>query len=376
MQGNVSAIMRNHYTKLVIAGVAAFTFVGMVSSSFAQYVKPKQVIVSAKIIEFQATKGVETGLSAYYTKLDRLDPFGSVIPNGNAINSADLTFPSSTAAGLSVFLDRISLHEGDFEILLQALTDENKAKILFRPRAMVPMGGPPTNIQTTQKIPYESTKVVGATTIQVVEFKDTGVTLNFQALDAIDDDGDSKTKNDSYIRLKIDATVREEGQRIIVALDDQLAASGNFSLAQNAITAPEFVSRQIITEVWLPEGQVLMLGGLYRNSENKTLSTLPWIQQGESIATGFIDRIIPGNSISAPLSSTIGNRNELEARRELVFLIKVESWSESFSLGSELGFDDTDLFDLGSDDASIESEELITDVPSGTEEGAVKGETP
>jgi hypothetical protein len=369
--------MRNNYSKIISGCMVALGLLVASSTSHAQYVKPKQVIVSAKIIEFQATKGVETGLSAYYKQIDRLDPFGNVIPNGNAINSADLTFPSSTAAGLSVFLDRISLHEGDFEIVLQALADENKATILFRPRAMVPMNPAlVTTIKTTEKIPYESTKVVGATTIQVVEFKDTGVTLNFTALDAIDDDGDPKTKHDTFIKLRIDATVREEGQRIIVALDDQLAAAGNFSLAQNAITAPEFVSRQIITTVWVPEGQVLMLGGLYRNSENKTLSTLPWIQQGESIATGFIDRIIPGNSVSAPLSSTIGNRNELEARRELVFLIKVESWSESFSLGSDLGFDDTDLFNIDVE-SDINSEELVTDIPEDDKvDDAPKGDTP
>ena len=327
----------------------------------AQYQKPKQFIVSVKIIEFQATMGLETGLSAYFKKLERPGPFGRILPNGNAIQTADLTFPSSTAAGLSVFLDRISLHEGDIEILLQALVDENKASILFRPRAMVPLNGPPTRIQTTQQIPYESTKVVGATSIQIVEFKDTGVALDFQVLDAIDDDDDPNTKHDTFIHLKIDAEVREEGQRIVVALDDQLAASGNFSLAQNAITVPEFIARKIITEVWVPEGEVLMLGGLYRNSENKTLSTLPWLKQADNFTTGLVDKVIPGNSISAPLSATIGNRSEQEIRRELVFLIKVESWVESFSLDSGLGFDDSDLWDLDFEEEN--TEDFIVDVP-------------
>lgn len=368
--------MNNLYHKIICIGLMALlpTSVSFVSS--AEYIKPKQVIVSVKIIEFQATKGVETGLSAYFTKLERPGPFGSIQANGNAINNADLTFPSSTAAGLTVFLDRISMSEGDIEIVLQALADENKASILFRPRAMVPLDpAATTNIKTTESIPYESTKVVGATTIQIVEFKDTGVTLNFTAMDAIDDDGDPKTKHDTFIRLKIDAEVREEGQRIVIALDDQLAASGNFSLAQNAITAPEFIARKIITEVWVPEGEVLMLGGLYRNSENKTLSTLPWLQQGENIAAGFFDKFIPGNSLNVPLSTTIGNQSKQESRRELVFLIKVESWSELFSIGSELGFDDTDLFDLDVNQDTVQSEDIITDVPDESADAA-NGETP
>lgn len=126
---------------------------------------PEQVVVHVKIIEFQATKGVETGLSAFFKKLPRTGPFGSVSTSGNAIDSADLTFPSSTAAGLSVFLDRISMNSGDIEVVLQALADDNKATILFRPRAMVMVGKdlPPSHITTSQMIPYETTQVVGNT---------------------------------------------------------------------------------------------------------------------------------------------------------------------------------------------------------------------
>ncbi|MFP6580952.1 MAG: hypothetical protein VCD00_00180 [Candidatus Hydrogenedentota bacterium] len=322
------------------------------------------MVVHVKIIEFQATKGVETGLSAYFKKLPRTGPFGSVSTSGNAINSADLTFPSSTAAGLSVFLDRISMNSGDIEVVIQALADDNKATILFRPRAMVMVGPnlPPSLITTSQMIPYETTQVVGNTAVQTVDFKPTGVILNLSAPEVIDDDGDWNTTHDTYIRLNIDATVTEQGQRIIVALDDKLIAGGVFTIAANAISVPEFVTRKIKTEVWVPEGETLMLGGLYSNSESKTLTSVPYLKQGENFAAGALDKVIPGNSLAIPLSATIGNQKTTETRRELVFLIRAEVWRPSFSLGSDLGFDDGDLFDISEEAPDAESENIVDNI--------------
>lgn len=309
------------------------------SSAWTQ--KPLQVIVSVKIIEFQTTKGVETGLSAYFTKVSRAQPFGQVSTSGSAINTADLTFPTSTAAGISVFLDRISLNEGEIEILLQALVDENRAFILSRPHAMIMVGEKtPTIVQTTQEIPYESTVVVGNTAVQVTKFEPTGVTLHITVPDIIDDDGDWKTRDDTYVQLDVKASVQEEGQRIVIALDDQLAGGGEDNPAQNLITVPEFISRSIDTHVWVRDGQVLMLGGLYRNTESRNISTLPWLTQAEDMAVGFVENVISGTLASSPLSATIGSRDTEEGRRELVFLIKAEAWRPAFTIVDMLGFEE------------------------------------
>lgn len=310
------------------------------SSAWTQ--KPLQVIVSVKIIEFQTTKGVETGLSAYFAKVSRAQPFGQVSTSGSLVNSADLTFPTSTAAGISVFLDRISLNEGEIEILLQALVDENRAFILSRPHAMIVVGEKiPTIIKTTQEIPYESTVVVGNTAVQVTKFEPTGVTLQITVPDIIDDDGDWNTRDDTYVQLDVKASVQEEGQRIVIALDDQLAGGGNNdNRAQNLITVPEFISRSIDTHVWVPVGQVLMLGGLYRNTESKNISTLPWLTQAEDMAVGFVENVVSGTLAASPLSATVGSRKTQEGRRELVFLIKAEAWRPAFTVRDTLGFEE------------------------------------
>ena len=288
----------------------------------------QQVQVSVKIVEFQTVKGVETGLNAYFRQRNEPRPYMRVSSGNGNITAADLTFPTSTNAGITVFLDRISNQYGDFEVVLQGLVDRNRASILAQPKAMVMVGQEvPTIIETTQRVPYEDTRVVGATAVQIVSFRDAGVSLSVQALDLIDDDGDlTGTADDTYIQLLLTAAVKEEGQRITVSLAEQAAGSSLFGGSSNAIRVPEFVSREITTTVWVRSGEVLALGGLYRDTRNKDLSTLPWLTQGEDFVNNVVQRLSPVSVGQVPLSAGLGRQSTEEGRRELVFLLKAERW--------------------------------------------------
>ena len=257
----------------------------------------KQVVVSVKIVEFQTSTRTETGLSSYLAKRANTHPW-KVGGSGVSFDSANITFPATTG-GLNVFLDRMHIGEHDLEMVLQALVDENRAFILSRPKAMVTVGSPiPTLIETTSNIPYENTVVVGSATTQITSFKATGVKMSVTSPQVIDDDGNPLTTDDTFIQLTLDVTVTEEGSRIVVALDNSIssASSSVFSGTSNAISVPTFVNRQLTTNVFVRSGQVLMLGGLYRNTKTKNISTLPWLMQGEDMA-GRINR---KNSASCP----------------------------------------------------------------------------
>ncbi|HOZ48495.1 MAG TPA: hypothetical protein PLO37_19780 [Candidatus Hydrogenedentes bacterium] len=302
----------------------------------------QQVNVSVKIMEFQTTEGIETGLSAYFQQRNKHRAFGRVTSGNGAVVNADLTFPTDTAAGITVFLDRLRMSDGDLEIVLQALEDQNRAFILSRPKALVTVGSAvPTVVQTTQQIPYENTQVVGSTAVQITSFRDTGVSLTVSCPQVVDDDGDPFTRDDTYIQLSVMADVKEEGQRITVALDD-MVAGGIFNQANNAIDVPEFVSRSVQTSVWVRHGQVLILGGLYRNTKSTSVSSLPWIGAAESKVMDGLSQVVSKELPANPLSSVLGNRSKGESRRELVFLIKAELWSHVRAnlMATEFGFDD------------------------------------
>lgn len=316
----------------------------------------QQVDVSVKIIEFQTSKGTETGLSAYFKQRLQPRPYGQVATGHGIISAASLAFPATTS-GVSLFLDRITTYYGDIEVVLQALVDQNRAFILSQPRVMVPIGAAvPTKIQTTQEVPYEKTVVVGATTVQTTAFKPTGVMLTVSALQILDEDKNPKTTDDIYIQLTLSAQINEEGQRITVALDDSIAASGTvFTRADNAISVPEFISRSMETTVWVRSGQVLILGGLYRNTKHKNLATLPWLTQGENMVNNLTNRLSPiANTPQIPLSSTFGNRNETESRRELVFLVKADMWRKSYTVAEGFGeFDELEQEEEGEEEGDV-----------------------
>ncbi len=68
----------------------------------------KQINVSVKIVEFQTTKGVQSGLSAYLVQRTKKNIYGKVVSGFSAVKNADLTFPASTSA-ITVFLDQIRI---------------------------------------------------------------------------------------------------------------------------------------------------------------------------------------------------------------------------------------------------------------------------
>lgn len=316
----------------------------------------QQVSVSVKIIEFQTHLGSETGLAGYFRQKADPRPYGRVSLGNPAITTADLTFPTTGGPTITVFLDRMTSKWGDFEAILQALVNQNRAFILSKPRALVPVGAPtPTVIQTVQEIPYENTVVVGVATQQVTEFKPTGVNLSVQANKVIDDDGDPRTTEDIYIQLTLTAAITEEGQRLSVAI------AGNTA---NTINVPEFISRSITTTVWVKHGQVLILGGLYRNTHTRTSSTVPWLIQGEELANGLIQRVTPFKAPEIPLSSGVGNKKKEEGRRELVFLLKAELWKPSYTVPGIYGIESKEE----NKSSKISPTEIITNVIGGITE--------
>ncbi len=335
----------------------------------------KQVNVSVKIVEFQTSKGSETGLSAYFKQRQSKSATGQVLTNLGYVRSADLTFPTNTTSAITVFLDQIHLPEDDMEVVLQALINQDRAFILSQPKAMVTVGSPiPTTIQTTQRIPYQNTVVVGATAMQTTAFRDTGVSLTVQAPVIQDDDGNPSTTDDTYIQLLVSAAVNEQGQQITIALDDRGVSGGIFGQSTSAIKVPEFISRSVATSVWVRHGQVLLLGGLYRNTKNRNLSTLPWLTQGENSVLGLIDRVIPTKFLGTPLSSTMSDNTSLTSRRELVFLIKAELWRPAYTVVKNLVSGKSDDEPPTKKKASLSGViQEISDIPKGLVEGVRGG---
>ncbi|MBN2311459.1 MAG: hypothetical protein JXR94_20955 [Candidatus Hydrogenedentes bacterium] len=310
-------------------------------------------------------------MSAYFARRNEDRLYGRVTSGNGAITTADLTFPMQSEGAITVFLDRLRMSEGDLELVLQALVSESRAFILSRPKTMVMVEQPtPAVIKTVQNYPYSAPVVVGNTVVQPTAFRDTGVTLQVTVPELVDDDNDWSTTDDTYIKLDVMVDVLELGTDLIIALDDRLSGA-------EQISAPTFTSRKVKTTVWVRHGQVLILGGLYRNRKTKNLSTLPWVSQAENVAVGMAERVVPGNVLAAPISATVGNRSSATERRELVFFIKTETWRPAYTVADEHGFEEFVEEKKGRikpTDVISDVVEGIVEIPKGIAEG-ISGES-
>jgi len=265
-------------------------FLGVLAEAGAQETggeeKPTQAIVEILVLEYNGNKLFDLGTSGVFA---RWAPGIAGTDPGN-LSLVDMAFPSAGPAGLGLgmFLDRISINEGQFAFLIQALEQDEKCEILSRPRLLLEMGGDKKKeVKTVQRVPYETTQVVGTRAVQITKFRDTGVTLSAQ-LNGITDDG--------FLELHLVAKVGALGPRLGVALAEQPPGS--------VLYVPEFFDRSISTDVVLADRQVLVIGALLSTEDKEVRRGVPVLSE------------IP------VLKYLFGSVSKQKSYRELIFFVK------------------------------------------------------
>jgi len=265
-------------------------FLGVLAEAGAQETggeeKPTQAIVEILVLEYNGNKLFDLGTSGVFA---RWAPGIAGTDPGN-LSLVDMAFPSAGPAGLGLgmFLDRISINEGQFAFLIQALEQDEKFEILSRPRLLLEMGGDKKKeVKTVQRVPYETTQVVGTRAVQITKFRDTGVTLSAQ-LNGITDDG--------FLELHLVAKVGALGPRLGVALAEQPPGS--------VLYVPEFFDRSISTDVVLADRQVLVIGALLSTEDKEVRRGVPVLSE------------IP------VLKYLFGSVSKQKSYRELIFFVK------------------------------------------------------
>jgi len=255
--------------------------------------KPTQATIEVLVLDYASDKLFDLGTSGIFKRREG----GPGHTGEGNLSLVDLAFPSldTSGLGLAMFLDKISIGEGAFEFLIQALEQDENVEILSRPRVLLEKGVnttkdgailPTAVIQTVEKVPYETTKVVGVTKVQVTEFKDTGVTLEVTLID-ID--------NDSVL-LQLRAAVIAAGPRLRVAIAEQPEGS--------AVLVPEFFNRSVTTEVVVGDRQILVVGALLSTEKTTSRRSIPVL--GELPLLKYI----------------FASQRDRDKYRELIFFVK------------------------------------------------------
>ncbi len=226
-------------------------------------VQPVQVLIEAVIVSVKLEKGMELGVN--FGLLDGAGRTLGVLGSGAAINAAAGFTPASvlTAGGklagnpLEGFAKadpglKFGFVDKSTTGFIKALETMGETKVLACPRLLV-LNKQRAEIHLGDRLGYSTSTQTQTSTVQTVQFQDVGTQLRLRPF----------VSSDGMIRMEI----RPERSSGIIDPEG----------------IPQINAAQVTTNVMVPDGSTIVIGGLIENEvDNKwrgvpLLSRLPWI---------------------------------------------------------------------------------------------------
>ncbi len=231
--------------------------------------KPVSVLVEATIL--QAAVNENNAFGVDFSVLGSADFADFVTAGGplNAVNSlldgndgnATNPFPLDGRANAAVSTPGNSGGPGTFKVgvvqdgvgvFLKMLDEVTDTTILSKPKILA-LNRMPSRVLVGRKVGYISTTSTDTATTQTVQFLDTGTQLYFRPF----------VTNKGDIRMELKPQVSEAQIRDVQVSNNQ------------TITIPDEVTNELVTNVIVPDGQTIVLGGLFRESTVTTRRQVP-----------------------------------------------------------------------------------------------------
>jgi type IV pilus secretin PilQ/predicted competence protein len=222
-------------------------------------VQPIQVLIEAVILQVKLEKDMELGIN--FAVLDGAGNALGVLGNGAAINAAAGFTPASvlTAGGKLVGTASSGFAENANGVkfgwvgnnttgFLRALETRAETKVLASPRLLV-LNKQRAEIQLGDRLGYQTATQTQTSTVQKVEFMDVGTLLRLRPF----------VSSDGVIRMEI------HPERSSGALDDA--------------GVPQTHSAQVTTNVMIPDGATIVIGGLIDNETRKDWEGIPFLSR-------------------------------------------------------------------------------------------------
>ncbi len=257
---------------------------------------PEQVRVEVRILEWQTSNSMEFDFVVAYTRNEGM--------KSAILDAADLMLPADPAltSATRLFFDGMDANDpGSFDAVVEILEQVGSVRILSEPSIMLeveadnspfeinsPDLAPVTRrrLSNAVRIPYETTKSVGAALASVTEYKDSGVTMDVAVLDV----------KGKLVTLDMKTTVSDLTGFISIGLNNYGEPS----------RVPTVDSRMIENRVIIPDRTVSITGVMKTSRESDRRRGIPWISE------------VP------LLGWLLSSKKTLRDEAELVFLVKPE----------------------------------------------------
>ncbi len=198
---------------------------------------------------------------------------------GDGVGRALQATPGNVAGGPATL--KLGIIQDDISVFVRMLDEVSDTTILSSPKILA-LNRQPSRVLVGRKVGYLSTTSTETSTTQTVEFLDTGTQLYFRPF----------VSDDNMIRMELKPQVSE------AIIRNQTDATGA------AVTIPDEITNEIVTNVIVPDGHTIVLGGLFRESTSAARRQVPILGDLPLIGGAFR-----------------GHDDETD-RQEIIFMIK------------------------------------------------------
>lgn len=236
---------------------------------------PMQVQIETRILEVNLSGELDLGVQWYLGKLAG-NSSSTTVANSAGSGGALGAGGAALASTDSLFYSFVS---NNLQVALHALETNGRTQVLSAP-SLVVMNNQQAQIQVGDNIPISQTTVnttTSATTLSSVEYVQTGVIL------------------DVVPRINPGGLVYMDIQQQVSDADDSAASDANGN--------PRISTRSVSTQVAVQSGQTVLLGGLIKQDNSDTASSVPYLSR------------VPG------LRWLFGSTSKSKKRTELIVLI-------------------------------------------------------
>ncbi|RJX77387.1 type II secretion system secretin GspD [Pseudomonas sp. LS-2] len=236
---------------------------------------PMQVQIETRILEVNLSGELDLGVQWYLGKLAG-NSGSTTVANASGSQGALGGGGAGLGAADALFYSFVS---NNLQVALHALETNGRTQVLSAP-SLVVMNNQQAQIQVGDNIPISQTTVntnVSNTTLSSVEYVQTGVIL------------------DVVPRINPGGLVYMDIQQQVSDADNSAAPDNNGN--------PRISTRSVSTQVAVQSGQTVLLGGLIKQDNSDTVSSVPYLGR------------VPG------LRWLFGNTSKSKKRTELIVLI-------------------------------------------------------
>jgi type IV pilus assembly protein PilQ len=240
--------------------------------------RPQQVLVEATILQTDLSEanafGVDFALVDDINFLDFFDIGGPLgVPSALAQTGEGGVAPSDNRAlGVSTSIGnfsgqssiRASIIADDAAFFIRALDAVSDTTILANPKVLT-LNRQPARVLVGRKIGFLNTTSTETATTQTVEFLDTGTQLSFRPF----------VSREGTVRLELTPRVSEG---VIREASDATGA---------AVTIPDEITQELTTNVLVPDGATVVLGGLFREQTEMSRSQVPVLGDIPLVGSAF-----------------------------------------------------------------------------------------